>query len=135
MSEALVPVVVEPPKDDGGRDPKTGRFTRGITYLGRTPGSLNKVNKAAKAVIAEAIASGARKHPAEVLLDLANDTEMPAGVRRAAAADLLPYLWPQKKSLELELPELDTDAEARIATVRTRVARLFMAEIIDEKLP
>jgi len=147
--KALVPEVVPPPSRraaagdkrwahgvNDGRDPKTGKFTKDQTLVaqGRTPGSLNKVNKAMKLALAESIASGGKKHPAEVLLDLANDTNAPPGIRRAAAADLLPYLWP-KKAIELEPPDQDDALEARIAGVRKTVARLFLAEFVDEKLP
>ena len=124
--------LLPPVKDTtGGRDMKTGKFTKGVTGHGRNPGSLNRVNKAMKIALAESIAAGGKKHPAEVLLDLANDEKTPPGIRRAAAADLLPYLWP-KKAIELEPPDLDDQTEARIATVRKRVARLFLAEIVDE---
>jgi hypothetical protein len=89
---------------------------------GRPKGTLNRINKLVKERMAEAIASGDSKHPAQILLDIANDAEMPPGIRRSAAADLLPYLMPIKFNVEVETSEVDAVVE--FERIRTTLSTL-----------
>ena len=86
---------------------------------GRPKHSPNRVSKLVRESMAAAIESGEKKHPAMILLDLANDLKQPAHVRRRAAADLLPYLLPIKHSIELDSgdPEEMEQAQLRERTL------------------
>ena len=86
---------------------------------GRPKNSANRVSKLVREAMATAIESGEKKHPATILLDLANDLKQPAHVRRRAAADLLPYLLPIRHSIELDSgdPEEMEQAQLRVRTL------------------
>lgn len=105
--QELVPVKPAEP----WRDPKSGKFTRGVPGHGRNPGSMNRVNKEVKARMADLIASGKQEHPAIILLQMANDPEIPPGIRRSAASELLPYLLPMKLNVEVESSEMNQTVE------------------------
>jgi hypothetical protein len=115
--------------------PTRGRTTFAPGQGGRPKGTMNRLTRLIKEQLSAAIESGQSKHPAMILLAIANDDtgEIPINVRRAAATDLLPYLLPMKHSLEIEPP--DPADEERIQTVKKRLATLWIEEITTNDSP
>ena len=104
-----------------------GVFAPGHPNVGGRPkGGINKVSRLVKERMAEEIASGRKTHPAEILLDIANDKDQKVGIRMKAASDLLPYLMPLKHSLEIESP--DPVNEDEIQRTKRMLIGLFMSE-------
>ena len=93
---------------------------------GRPRGSPNKISRLIRERIAAQIESGARVHPAEVLLDLCNDSQQRPAIRLRAASELLPYLLTAKFSLSVETP--DPIDEDRVQKIKRTLAALWIEE-------
>jgi hypothetical protein len=120
MSDAQPVVTVEPvERSRFGNLPGRGP--------GRPRGSMNKITRIVRDRMAAAIESGKKTHPAEVLLDIANDRRHKIAVRMRAASDLLPYFMPQRHSLEIDVPDPVDEDEIQ------RTKRLLLGLFVENK--
>lgn len=103
-----------------------GTLLPGGPSIGGRPKGMNTITRLVKEKMALEIASGRKIHPAEILLDIANDKDQKVAIRMRAASDLLPYIMPVKHSLEIESP--DPVNEDEIQRTKRMLIGLFMSE-------
>ncbi len=116
---ALVPVLPGNPVEHFGNAHGHGP--------GRPKGTLNQLNRIIKDRMSEAIARGEKMHPAEILLDIANDHHNEVEVRVRASAAWLDRCMPKLQSIQVETTEKQSGSakaamQERVATALSAIA-------------
>lgn len=102
---------------DTGKDKKTGRFVPGNRYgVGKVKGCRNKMTQRMLDRVAARSEDGLSME--EIMMDIAQDPEMPAELRYKAAAKVSDLVYPRAASVEVNMEESDA----------------MTAEQIDERL-
>ena len=95
MSEEIV---------NSGQDKATGRFVKGNSLgKGRPKGSRNVMTKKMLARVAERSEDGLSVE--EIMLDIAQDTNMPPELRFKAAAKIADIVFPKASSVEVKMDD------------------------------
>lgn len=89
--------------DQYGRDLKTGKFTGGGKGPGRPKGSRNKMTQKMLNRVASRSEDGLSVE--EIMLDIAQDPQMPSELRFKAAAKIADLVFPKAASIEVQIDE------------------------------
>ncbi|MGL5480050.1 MAG: hypothetical protein ACRDCB_13485 [Clostridium sp.] len=98
--------------DQYGRDPKTGKFTGSGRGPGRPKGSRNKMTQRMLNRVAERSEDGLSME--EIMMDIAQDPEMPAELRFKAAAKIADLVFPKAASIEVQIDEKEAMSKDQI---------------------
>lgn len=96
-----------------GRSVKTGQFVKGNTQgKGRPKGSRNKMTQRMLNRVAERSEDGLSME--EIMMDIAQDSQMPAELRFKAAAKVSDLVYPKASSVEVKMDEKESMSKEQI---------------------
>lgn len=96
-----------------GRNVKTGKFMPGNTSgKGRPKGSRNKMTQRMLDRVSDRSEDGLSME--EILMDIAQDPDMPAELRFKAASKVADLVFPKASSVEVKMDEKETMTKAQI---------------------
>lgn len=96
-----------------GRSIKTGKFMPGNTAgKGRPKGSRNKMTQRMLDRVADRSEDGLSME--EILMDIAQDPEMPAELRYKAASKVADLVFPKASSVEVKMDDKENMSKAQI---------------------
>lgn len=96
-----------------GRNIKTGKFMPGNTAgKGRPKGSRNKMTQRMLDRVADRSEDGLSME--EILMDIAQDPEMPAELRYKAASKVADLVFPKASSVEVKMDDKENMSKAQI---------------------
>lgn len=98
--------------DQYGRDTKTGKFTGTGKGPGRPKGSRNKMTQRMLNRVAARSEDGLSME--EIMMDIAQDPEMPAELRFKAAAKIADLVFPKAASIEVQIDEKEAMTKDQI---------------------
>ena len=96
-----------------GKYVKNGQFVKGNTLAtGRVKGSRNKMTQRMLNRVAERSEDGLSME--EIMMDIAQDPQMPAELRFKAAAKVSDLVYPKASSVEVKMDEKDSMTKEQI---------------------
>lgn len=96
-----------------GRSIKTGQFVKGNTSgKGRPKGSRNKMTQRMLNRVAERSEDGLSME--EIMMDIAQDPQMPAELRFKAAAKVSDLVYPKASSVEVKMDDKESMTKEQI---------------------
>lgn len=96
-----------------GRSVKTGQFMKGNTQgKGRPKGSRNKMTQRMLNRVAERSEDGLSME--EIMMDIAQDPQMPAELRFKAAAKVSDLVYPKASSVEVKMDDKESMTKEQI---------------------
>lgn len=112
-----------------GRSIKTGQFVKGNTAgKGRPKGSRNKMTQRMLNRVAERSEDGLSME--EIMMDIAQDPNMPAELRFKAAAKVSDLVYPKASSVEVKMDEKESMTKEQIDA---RLKALLAGNIVETK--
>ena len=108
-----------------GRNIKTGQFVKGNSGSGGRPkGSRNKMTQRMLNRVAERSEDGLSME--EIMMDIAQDPNMPAELRFKAAAKVSDLVYPKASSVEVKMDDKENLSKEQIdARLKTLLGPLF----------
>lgn len=111
-----------------GRNIKTGRFVKGNNLGGGRPkGSRNKMTQRMLNRVAERSEDGLSME--EIMMDIAQDPNMPAELRFKAAAKVSDLIYPKASSVEVKMDEKESMSKEQIDN---RLRQLLAAGLAEQ---
>lgn len=112
-----------------GRSIKTGQFVKGNTSgKGRPKGSRNKMTQRMLNRVAERSEDGLSME--EIMMDIAQDPNMPAELRFKAAAKVSDLVYPKASSVEVKMDEKESMTKEQIDA---RLKALLTGKVVEAK--
>lgn len=97
---------------DNGRNVKTGQFVKGNSGGGRPKGSRNKMTQRMLNRVADRSEDGLSME--EIMMDIAQDPNMPAELRFKAAAKISDLVYPRASSVEVKMDDRENLSKEQI---------------------
>ncbi|WAX14269.1 hypothetical protein ECO319P1_00113 [Escherichia phage ECO319P1] len=98
---------------ENGRNVKTGQFVKGNSVAkGRPKGSRNKMTQRMLNRVSERSEDGLSME--EIMMDIAQDPNMPAELRFKAAAKVADLVYPKASSVEVKMDEKEDMSKEQI---------------------
>lgn len=97
---------------NNGRNVKTGQFVKGNAGGGRPKGSRNKMTQRMLNRVADRSEDGLSME--EIMMDIAQDPNMPAELRFKAAAKISDLVYPRASSVEVKMDDKENLSKDQI---------------------
>lgn len=112
-----------------GRSIKTGQFVKGNTSgKGRPKGSRNKMTQRMLNRVSERSEDGLSME--EIMMDIAQDPNMPAELRFKAAAKVSDLVYPKASSVEVKMDEKESMTKEQIDA---RLKALLVGNVVSQE--
>lgn len=113
MTDEIIDTPVIEDEVVNGRNVRTGHFVKGNSRgNGRPKGSRNKMTQRMLNRVAERSEDGLSME--EIMMDIAQDPNMPAELRFKAAAKVSDIVYPKASSVEVKMDEKETMTKEQI---------------------